>query len=328
METFLRELLQLPASRRTLKRADKVPHTYDRHSFSLDGLMDMDISFGGRTMCTPVYLKMNAHDPLLLSEGVCHQLGILKYHPDVKPREEMPGLEDSKPDSATEVPVPMVCVQLVKSTKVLPQQSTAVSVKLHGCWSSTGLGVLEADLQLGISGLCMEPSLMEVVQDEAQVIVTNPTGFTQRLEQGFHLGTLEKAKVVFDPAWVGEEVAPIQRITTNKSRTIGEEKRSASYFRMLYPYQRRRANFWHFSWTTTKLSYWRWVRGVRQRWWSLKSTLVILPPRSSAHTACLLSGKKVVQPELFSHQTPHGQVQLCLFVRRTVCTSSAWTTGD
>ena len=114
-------------------------------------------------MCTPVYLKMNAHDPLLLSEGVCHQLGILKYHPDVKPREEMPGLEDSKPDSATEVPVPMVCVQLVKSTKVLPQQSTAVSVKLHGCWSSTGLGVLEADLQLGISGLCMEPSLMEVV---------------------------------------------------------------------------------------------------------------------------------------------------------------------
>lgn len=102
-------------------------------------------------MCTPVYLKMNAHDPLLLSEGVCHQLGILKYHPDVKPREEMPGLEDSKPDSATEVPVPMVCVQLVKSTKVLPQQSTAVSVKLHGCWSSTGLGVLEADLQLGIS---------------------------------------------------------------------------------------------------------------------------------------------------------------------------------
>ena len=252
-------------------------------------------------MCTPVYLKMNAHDPLLLSEGVCHQLGILKYHPDVKPREEMPGLEDSKPDSATEVPVPMVCVQLVKSTKVLPQQSTAVSVKLHGCWSSTGLGVLEADLQLGISGLCMEPSLMEVVQDEAQVIVTNPTGFTQRLEQGFHLGTLEKAKVVFDPAWVAEEVAPIQRITTNKSRTIGEEKRSASYFRMLYPYQRRRANFWHFSWTTTNPFYWRWVRGVRQRWWSLKSTLVILPPRSSAHTACLLSGKKscsagVVQP--------------------------------
>ena len=197
------------------KRADKVPRTYGRHSFSLDGRMDMDISFGGRTMCTPVYLKMNTHDPLLLSEGVCRQLGILKYHPDVKPREEVPGSEDSKSVSATEAAVPMVRVQLVESTKVLPQQSTAVSVKLDGCRGSTGPWVLEPDLGLGMSGLCMEPSLLEVVQDEAQVIVTNPTGFTQRLERGFHLGTLEKAEAVFDAAWVAEEVAPVQRITTN-----------------------------------------------------------------------------------------------------------------
>lgn len=49
--------------KKNFKRADKVLRTYDRHSFSLDGQMDLDISFGGRTMCTPVYLKMNAHDP-------------------------------------------------------------------------------------------------------------------------------------------------------------------------------------------------------------------------------------------------------------------------
>lgn len=41
--------------------------------------MDMDISFCGQTMCTPLSLKMNVQDLLLLSEGVCHQLGILKY---------------------------------------------------------------------------------------------------------------------------------------------------------------------------------------------------------------------------------------------------------
>ena len=62
-----------------------------------------------------------------------------------------------------------------------------------------------------MSGLYMEPSLLEVVWDEVQVIVTNPTGFTQRLEQGFHLGTLEKAKAILDAAWVAEEVAPISR---------------------------------------------------------------------------------------------------------------------
>ena len=66
-----------------------------------------------------------------------------------------------------------------------------------------------------MSGLCMEPSLLEVVRDEVQVIVTNPTGFTQRLEQGFHLGTLEKAKAIFDAAWVAEEVAPISRAPKN-----------------------------------------------------------------------------------------------------------------
>lgn len=114
----------------------------------------------------------------------------------------MPGLEDSKSVSPTEVAVPMVRVQLVESTKVLPQQSTAVSVKLDGCRGSTGTWVLKPDLESGKSGLCMEPSLLDVVQDEAQVIVTNPTGFTQRLEQGFHLGTLEEAETVFDAAWV------------------------------------------------------------------------------------------------------------------------------
>ena len=33
--------------KKNFKRADKVPRTYDRHSFSLDGRMDLDISFGG-----------------------------------------------------------------------------------------------------------------------------------------------------------------------------------------------------------------------------------------------------------------------------------------
>ena len=127
----------------------------------------------------------------------------------------MPGLEDPQSVSAAEAAVPMVCVQLVESTKVLLQQSTAVSVKLDGFGGSTGTWVLEPDLELGKSGLCMEPSLLEFVQDEAQVIVTNPTGFTQRLEQGFHLGTIEKAEVVFGAAWVTGEVALIQRITTN-----------------------------------------------------------------------------------------------------------------
>ena len=31
-------------------------------------------------MSTGIYTKMDSQDPLLLSEGVCHQLGIISYH--------------------------------------------------------------------------------------------------------------------------------------------------------------------------------------------------------------------------------------------------------
>ena len=77
------------------------------HSFTLEGQMDLDISFEEHTMKTPVYIKMDATTPLLLSEGVCHQLHILSYHPSIG----VPGSDagnsvpsDSSDDSEREVP--------------------------------------------------------------------------------------------------------------------------------------------------------------------------------------------------------------------------------
>ena len=46
----------------------------------LDGKIDLDITFCGTTTKTPVYVKLNAPEQLLLSEGVCRQLA---YHLDV-----------------------------------------------------------------------------------------------------------------------------------------------------------------------------------------------------------------------------------------------------
>ena len=34
-------------------------------------------------MNTPVYVMLDAAEPLLLSEGVCRQLGIISYHSKV-----------------------------------------------------------------------------------------------------------------------------------------------------------------------------------------------------------------------------------------------------
>jgi len=47
--------------------------------------MQLEISFGEKKMKTSVYIKMDAYDQLLLSEGVCRQIGIIVYHPDVHP---------------------------------------------------------------------------------------------------------------------------------------------------------------------------------------------------------------------------------------------------
>lgn len=70
--------------KRDFHPADKIPKNYDQRLFQLDGCLDLDISFGERTMRTPVYVKMDAHDRLLLSEGVCRQLGIVSDHPSVE----------------------------------------------------------------------------------------------------------------------------------------------------------------------------------------------------------------------------------------------------
>lgn len=52
--------------KRDFKRADKTPRPYEQKPFSLDGRMDLDISFGERTRCTPVYVKMDTQVQLLL----------------------------------------------------------------------------------------------------------------------------------------------------------------------------------------------------------------------------------------------------------------------
>ena len=43
--------------------------------------MKLDITFDGKTMSTPVYIKLDAPEQLLLAEGVCRQLNIITYHP-------------------------------------------------------------------------------------------------------------------------------------------------------------------------------------------------------------------------------------------------------
>ena len=50
------------------KPPDQVPHNYDHRPFYVDGRANLDVEFQDKA---PLYVKMDAHERLLLSEGVC-----------------------------------------------------------------------------------------------------------------------------------------------------------------------------------------------------------------------------------------------------------------
>ena len=115
--------------KRDFKKPDRSPQGYDGQPFTLDGRMDLDITFKGKTLHTPVYIKMDAQDQLLLSEGVCRQLNILTYDADVqvwrggrRRRARGNALRQGKIAK-----VPSVRVRLVKTTRLPPRQSAGTA---------------------------------------------------------------------------------------------------------------------------------------------------------------------------------------------------------
>ena len=204
--------------KRDFMKADKVPRTYDQRPFQLDGRMDLDIAFGDHTMKTPVYIKMDAHDQLLLSEGVCRQLEILHYHPSVerwrggkrKLTQQQTGSSSLETRSGNQsdqstttqgdnheqgATVPMVSVRLLQSTSVLPHQSKVVEVALPNPSNSAGCYFLEPSSS--DSGLRVDPSLIRVVPDEPVLaVISNPSGVHLALEEGDLLGEATPVDVV------------------------------------------------------------------------------------------------------------------------------------
>jgi len=109
--------------KRPLKKADKVSHTSEQREFKLDGHLDLDINFIFRTMNAVVYLKMDAHDDLLLSEGECHHLCIVTYHPNVSRQITNQSLVPQRLAQS-------VHVRIVNLVRLAPSKETLVSVRV------------------------------------------------------------------------------------------------------------------------------------------------------------------------------------------------------
>ena len=134
--------------------------------------MELDITFGEKAMHTPIYIKMDAHDQLLLFEGVCRQLDILTYHPDIHV------WRGRKKQSSSEMQaqVPSVSIRLMQTVQMPPQQSALVEVRVD----RTNLGDqavhLESDPHLEKeTGLVLADTLLQPDENSfARAIISNP----------------------------------------------------------------------------------------------------------------------------------------------------------
>ena len=182
--------------KKDFKPADKRPYTYGDKPFKLDGRMDRDVSFNGKTMCTPVYIKMESQEALLLSEGVCRQLGMVTYHSHVVVRGEQDHTRHAAQKEAAQVPV--VRVRLVNSVRLLPLQSMMTTVELEKGPELDGPLLLEPTHRFSeAEELQFGSSLVYPTENRCTVVMlTNPTGFTQKLKQGMWVGRASEAEII------------------------------------------------------------------------------------------------------------------------------------
>ena len=148
-ELFAKVAVTARLHKSDLKKADRIPRTYDQRAFSLDGRLDLDIEFDGKSLNTPVYARKEAQDQLLLSEGVSRQLGIISYHRDVHPLKQLvkdPHSVRAK-TKGLEAQVSVVRVHSVQTVSMLPHQSMGVTVRLDGSYGNreTLSGALRRD---------------------------------------------------------------------------------------------------------------------------------------------------------------------------------------
>ena len=113
-------------------------------------------------MHTPVYLEMNAHDDLLLLEGLCQQLGIVSYHLKVS----------ANPHSDKESCANSVRLSLVSTVHVNGGTFLFQPVKLNDC-----------------DGLQFDKSLIQVSNNGCiAIVLSNISGSTGKLSQGTYVG--------------------------------------------------------------------------------------------------------------------------------------------
>ena len=209
--------------KRDFRPADKTPRNYDQRPFQLDGRLDLDIGFGEHTLRTPVYVKMDAHDQLLLSEGVCRQLGIVSYHPSVE--RWRGGNRQGRLPQPAESQVPTVRVNLVQSVRLLPHQSKVVEVRMTPATNLDQPLLLEplpAPFRNDVSLDTDTALLRTTAEGTTKIVVSNPTGQACRMEGGSLIGNASIVHVIDGGVPLVPEILPSGQPTVGRVQSQPE----------------------------------------------------------------------------------------------------------
>ena len=199
--------------KRDFKKSDRVPRTYDRKEFLLHGRMDLEIIFDGKVLCSPIYIKMDAHEQLILSEGVYSQLGIVEYHQNVWPGRKLP----CAPDTSVVVTRQ---VRVLRTTTLPAGRAVIVAVTVSDSKEQSKSGPLLLEGSCDTSGVTVHNSLVQPDMN-GRVIVTiqNDTGFTERLTGGSVLGQVTHVL----------EVVPSDQSDSDVGAVVGQVSSDSNY---------------------------------------------------------------------------------------------------
>ena len=127
-------------------------------------------------------------------------------------------------DSATEdgcqtelAQIPVVSVQLLQTTSVLPHSVAGAEVRLQQDGPYPGQLLVEGDGSIKSAlGVDLVDALLEPSGDgTASVLLTNTSGFTCRVEAGSTIGTVAEVSILKPAAPAGDTIASVYMVPSS-----------------------------------------------------------------------------------------------------------------
>lgn len=159
--------------------------------------------------------------------GCVPTVGHHSYHPEVQawrggwkqsPSVQKEGVKDK------EAKVPTVRVKLSQSVQLLPHQAVVAQVQLDSMHCGIKPLLLERSTKIEeATGLHVEDALLQpIVEGRAQMVLSNPLGFTQITKEGLELGTAIPVTIVQPDLCAREDlgVQPCDQ-TTHLTESLG-----------------------------------------------------------------------------------------------------------